>query len=105
METGTSIILQIKSTVYSFFPDAEVILFGSRARGEHRLNSDYDLLIVVNEMHDNSERLRMQAKIRKVLAIKHILADVILQSSNEIKVKENLPGHVVRTALREGIKV
>ena len=29
-----------------------VILFGSRARGEHRMDSDYDLLIVVPRKED-----------------------------------------------------
>ena len=38
----------IKSTVLSVFPDAErIVLFGSRAAGSHREDSDYDLLIVV----------------------------------------------------------
>jgi predicted nucleotidyltransferase len=105
METDINILDLIKSTIQFFLPGAEVILFGSRARGENHLHSDYDLLIIVNTVLDNPERLRNQALIRKALAMKHILADVILHSRDEIDVKRNLPGHMVRTALREGIKV
>jgi len=39
----------IKSMVNSFLPDAQVLLFGSRARGDSAIDSDYDLLIITQE--------------------------------------------------------
>ena len=40
---------EIKNTVLHKRPDAKVYLFGSRARGTERLNSDWDVIVVVNE--------------------------------------------------------
>ena len=34
--------------VVAYFRPARVILFGSRARGDHQPDSDYDLLVVVD---------------------------------------------------------
>lgn len=43
------ILNQIRKGVYNFDPVAEVILFGSRARGDHRPDSDWDILIVTEK--------------------------------------------------------
>ncbi len=48
--TGTekNILEQIKQRVLAIEPEAEVILFGSRARGDAREDSDWDLLILLD---------------------------------------------------------
>jgi len=40
----------IKSKIYKKNPDAEVILFGSHARGEAHNDSDWDILILLNSV-------------------------------------------------------
>ena len=40
---------KIRLAVKQHDNDAEIYLFGSRARGDNRRNSDWDLLILVNE--------------------------------------------------------
>ena len=42
-------ISQIKKIVKDRMPDARIVLFGSRARGDCDARSDYDLLIVNTE--------------------------------------------------------
>lgn len=42
------IISRIKATIHSMDPTAEAFLFGSRARGEGRPDSDWDILILVD---------------------------------------------------------
>ena len=50
---------RIGKSIHSKDPNAEVFLFGSRARGDHKKNSDWDILILVdntkvtNEIEDN----------------------------------------------------
>lgn len=39
---------KIKSVLEIIDPSAEVILFGSRARGDSKIDSDWDLLILLN---------------------------------------------------------
>lgn len=43
------ILPRIKETIEKVTPDAEIILYGSVARGEETENSDIDILIVVNK--------------------------------------------------------
>jgi hypothetical protein len=42
------LLVQIKQAVREVEPDAEVILYGSRSRGDAVLESEWDLLILVN---------------------------------------------------------
>ncbi len=42
------IINNISRTIHNTDPDAEAFLFGSRARGDNRLDSDWDILILIN---------------------------------------------------------
>ena len=42
------LIGQIKQAVLEIEPDAEIILYGSRSRGDADENSDWDLLILVS---------------------------------------------------------
>ncbi|HCI56376.1 MAG TPA: nucleotidyltransferase domain-containing protein [Bacteroidales bacterium] len=53
MNNKKSIVLsKIKEIVRQIDPQAEVILYGSRARGDERPDSDWDLLILVNSKAD-----------------------------------------------------
>lgn len=42
------IIDRIKKTIHEKDPNAEAYLFGSRARGDNRLDSDWDILILID---------------------------------------------------------
>jgi len=59
MKTNKSGILKrIKSVVREIDPTAVVILYGSRARGDEHLDSDWDFLILVDSKADlNYERV------------------------------------------------
>jgi len=93
----------IKSTISRLLPGSEVILFGSRAKNEEKVNSDFDLLIISEKVLDPSHRLHYQSVIRRQLAEQNILADIIVQSRSDIPVKRKLPGHIVKTAIDEGM--
>lgn len=44
-----NIINRISENIHKADPSAEAYLFGSRARGDYHNNSDWDILILVNE--------------------------------------------------------
>lgn len=39
---------KIRNTIHEIDSDAEVILFGSRARGDEKTDSDWDILVLTN---------------------------------------------------------
>ena len=43
----------IKMVVQSFLPQSKIILFGSRAKGNYHIDSDYDLLIITENESSN----------------------------------------------------
>lgn len=54
------LLRRIKETVLRFDPGAEVILFGSRARGDARPDSDWDILVLTSDglAEDTGEAMR-----------------------------------------------
>jgi predicted nucleotidyltransferase len=48
--TSSTILEKIKAKVKSLDPLAEVMLFGSRARGDARTDSDWDILILTEQV-------------------------------------------------------
>ena len=85
-----------------------VILFGSRARGDHRVDSDIDLAIIAAEVeltaqqrYDLRERARAVALSATTLPVNHI--DVIVWTESEYRVKKRSINHVAGRAWREGI--
>lgn len=101
--TNNQILDAIKTTAHEYLPDAEVLLFGSRARKEERSDSDYDILLIIKTNLTPKEKLPIRTKIRKALLELGIRSDILIQSNSEVHQKKNLPGHIVRRILREAI--
>jgi len=58
MPINNDILNQINREVKLIQPEAEIVLYGSRARGDFKLNSDWDILVLVeNHTKDNLIRL------------------------------------------------
>lgn len=95
---------QIKTVVRSFFPEARVLLFGSRARKDSRSDSDFDLLVIIEKTLPVRDKMSWRSKINKALVeTLHLPFDVLLNSQDEVDEKKELPGHVVRWAVKEGV--
>src|SRR4051812_1465024 len=101
-----SVKIKIKSIVESILPEARVILFGSRARGDNKINSDYDLLLITKRNFSLKEKLNSRVEINRLLVnALHSPVDVLLNSEEEIDIKKTLPGHIIRWAVKEGIEL
>lgn len=55
MTKAESILQRIKQIVIENEPDAKVYLYGSRARGKGKPDSDWDLLILIPKKHISAE--------------------------------------------------
>jgi len=85
-------------------PGARVLLFGSHARGDNDHHSDYDLLVITPNMLSRKEKLSWSSQLHKnIIKAIHAPVDLLMYSEAEIIEKQTLPGHIVRTAIKEGI--
>ena len=94
----------IRQTVQTYLPGSRILLFGSRARGDQNNYSDYDLLIITSETLSAQEKIQCSTKIdHAIVKAIRIPVDILLNSQEEIEQKVKLPGHIIRSALKEGV--
>lgn len=81
----------------------QVYLFGSRARGEAREDSDVDLLVVEREpFGEGRSRLREIDRISDVLYSFRIPTDILLYSTAEYATWKSSINHVIGRCEKEG---
>lgn len=78
-----------------------IYLFGSQARGEANLDSDYDLLVVVPD--SPLPRHERETKAYDALWGLSCPADVIVLTLKEFEEAQQVPTSLASTVLREGI--
>jgi predicted nucleotidyltransferase len=103
IQQSDNTLATIGEVARSTLPEAQILLFGSRARGRAAPDSDYDILIIVDRPLDIHAKLALRTHVRKQLLERGIRCDILIQSDQEIQRKKELPGHIVRSALREGV--
>jgi predicted nucleotidyltransferase len=82
-----------------------IILFGSRARGDFSKYSDYDFLIITKKTSTIKEKMEICKKVNKALAKLLIPSDIIIKSVEEVEYLKHQIGVVVREALKEGVEI
>ena len=88
----------VRRIAVRFDPD-QIILFGSRARGTARPDSDVDLLVVMPVTGSKREK---QIEIRCALHDIRVAKDIIVATPDEVERRRNIVGTIIRPALREG---
>lgn len=84
--------------VAAVHPD-KIILFGSRARGDHRPDSDVDLLIIKDSSEPGHRRV---IPAYRALSGSGIAKDILWYTRQEIEDWRDVKNHVTTVALREG---
>ena len=80
-------------------PDAKVILFGSRARGQSRSDSDLDLIVVEPVIESRKAEF---VRLRNALGEVGVPIDLIVYRASEVEKWGNVPGTFLDGVLREG---
>lgn len=104
MTQVTDAILQqmVEAIVEEVDPE-QVILFGSRARGDDREHSDVDLMVVESEpFGPGRSRHGEMVKLYHALADFRVAADVLVYSQDDVAYWRDSLNHVLARALREG---
>lgn len=100
--SGTAVMEKIEEMVRrivaKFDPD-RIILFGSHARGMGDPESDADLLVI---MPVEGSRRRVATEIDIALVGVDMAADIIVLTPDDVERNKDIPGTIVRPALREG---
>lgn len=97
-DAEAKIMRAVRLLVNQFHPE-KIILFGSRARGDARPDSDADLLVVTKL---RGSRHRLATKMRVCVSGIGISKDIVLVTPREFRLYKNVPGTIVYPALREG---
>jgi predicted nucleotidyltransferase len=78
---------------------ARVLLFGSRARGDAREDSDLDFLVIEERVEN---KLREMVLLRDALPPLGVPVDVVVVSEQEAARRGTVPSTLIHRALREG---
>ena len=80
----------------------KVILFGSRARGDARPNSDFDVLVI---KESDEPRHRRSVPLYVALADLPVEVEVMVYTPEEVEEWSEVPQAFVTTAVREGTTI
>lgn len=103
MDKNPEIFALIKSIACKYLPGAKVMLFGSRARKDNALDSDYDILVVSPQEISPKQKIPLKTNIRKDLLKAGVRSDILIQSRKEVNKNKKLPGHIVKTIMHEAV--
>src|ERR1700712_2627931 len=100
---NTTVYNEIRETVQLHVPGSRILLFGSRARGNNDHNSDYDLLIITPKTFTPQEKIALSTRLDHAIVDNvRIPIDLLINSEEEVSQKQTLPGHIIRSAVKEG---
>ncbi len=97
--TDETLIAEAGRRLADAAPNARVILFGSRARGEAKPDSDLDLLVIEPQL---SGRRAEFVRLREALGAIGVPVDLIVVSAEHVEEWGAVKGTMVNEALREG---
>ena len=100
VSSGDANVDLIVRTIVETSAPLGVLLFGSRARGDHRPDSDVDLLVVVDDAV--TDTIRHAGALRMSVIDVPMSMDILVVRAETLGRMRDFPGFVYREALRDG---
>ena len=97
------LLRQIVAAIVRAADPEQVILFGSRARGDAEADSDVDLVVIEAEpFGPGRDRYAESVRLLRALTDIEIAADILVYSRDEVEYWRDSLNNVLARALREG---
>lgn len=99
--SSTKILKEIVNTIIDSVHPEKIILFGSRARKDHRPHSDYDLMVIKRGLKNERSISR---RIYRALFDQKInrAVDIIVVDKDKLRIQMKNPYLIYSWALKEG---
>jgi len=91
---------EITQRIAAAFDPYRIVLFGSRARGDARVDSDYDIFV---EMESDKRPIERMRDVSRLFGLRDWSMDVIVHTPEEVKRLNTLKGNVMYDIVREGV--
>lgn len=82
-DSDKRLMLEVKEAVTRLVPDAEVVLYGSTARGTRQPDSDYDILVLTSRSLTSDEKRSIQGVVYDVELSRDAVVSVAVCSREE----------------------
>ena len=100
-QANDPILQDVVNRLVEAYHPLRMYLFGSRARGNENLNSDYDILIIVG--NDVASELKSAGLAYKSLWGISVPVDVLVWTDQEFQKRLHLPNSLPSEVVREGV--
>ena len=100
-----SLLEKIKKTVKQLYPEASIILYGSRARGDAQKDSDWDFLILIDKDIPEKEKLKIRYALFEIEWEMDEVISSIIHSRNEWNNPIMQATPFYRNIVEEGISI
>ena len=99
-----NVISLIKETIKNNFDPDKIILFGSYAYGNPGIDSDYDILVIIQVKKENVRNLRLAIRkaLRNIILKYHKSIDIIVDSEQRIKKRIKIGDSFIKEITEKG---
>jgi predicted nucleotidyltransferase len=94
-----SLLREITGRIVDAFAPEKVVLFGSRATGTPRTDSDVDLLVI---METEGSPIQRAVAVKRVCRPRFVAMDVLVKTPEEVTTQLRQGNHFLRQILEEG---